>query len=124
FQERFDPILGPDSGQDLIPHMVYGRDQKDLELGGMYCAILSVKSKVVSALVFRIFGKEVAEIPLVATSSDSQGKGYFQALYACIESLLRDLEFDDIRKSCNVMAFDGTTLLHKSVPKLWAARRH
>ncbi|GAB2234785.1 hypothetical protein Drorol1_Dr00004050 [Drosera rotundifolia] len=151
--ERFDPILGPDSGQDLIPHMVYGRDQKDLELGGMYCAILSVKSIVVSALVFRIFGREVAEIPLVATSSNSQGKGYFQALYACIESLLRDLEvnnlllpattearslwtdrfgfseiqqekFDDIRKSYNVMAFDGTTLLLKSVPKLWPPRRH
>ncbi|GAB2274686.1 hypothetical protein Dimus_009456 [Dionaea muscipula] len=147
FHEQFDPILNPNSAQDLIPHMVYGRDVKDRELRGMYCAILSVNSIVVSAVVFRIFGKEAAEIPLVATSSDSQGKGYFQSLYACIESLLRDLEvktlllpaaeearslwtnkfgfseiqqneFNDLRATYNLMTFNGTAMLQKLVPRL------
>lgn len=31
-------------------------------------------SSVVSAAIFRIFGQELAELPLVATSSDCQGK--------------------------------------------------
>ncbi|KAL9252775.1 Increased DNA methylation 1-like protein [Drosera capensis] len=145
-QEQFDPIMNPNSTQDLIPHMVYGRDLKDRDLGGMYCAILSINSVLVSAVVFRIFGKEVAEIPLVATSADSQGKGYFQSLYTCLETLLRDLgvkklllpaaeearslwtkfgfteiqqdEINELLTSYNVMMFNGTAMLHKLVPML------
>ncbi|GAB4824814.1 hypothetical protein Ancab_007684 [Ancistrocladus abbreviatus] len=146
FHEQFDPIINTTSNQDLIPHMVYGRNVKDRDLGGMYCAVLAVNSIIVSAGVIRIFGKEVAEIPLVATCSDSQGKGYFQALYACIENLLRDLDvknlllpaaeeahslwtnrfgytvipqaqFNEFKRSYNVMVFDGTSMLHKLVPK-------
>ncbi|GAB2285471.1 hypothetical protein Dimus_019920 [Dionaea muscipula] len=145
--EQFEQLLEPQSTQDLIPHMVYGREVKDWKLGGMRCAILSVNSIVVSAAVFRIFGKEVAEIPLVATSSDFQGKGYFHSLYACIETLLRDLEvknlllpasaearslwinkfgFSEIRQdefnalceSYNIMRLDGASMLHKLVPRL------
>ncbi|GMH12150.1 hypothetical protein Nepgr_013991 [Nepenthes gracilis] len=153
FHEQFDPIINTNSNQDLIPHMVYGRNVKGRELGGMYCAILTVNSIVVSAGVIRIFGKEVAEIPLVATSSDSQGKGYFQSLYACIENLLCNLdvknlllpaaeeartlwtdkfgfsvipqeEFNELRKSYNVMIFDGTSMLQKSVVPFGAATGH
>jgi len=36
--------------------------------------VLIVKSVVVSAGLLRIFGREVAELPLVATSREHQGK--------------------------------------------------
>lgn len=146
FHEQFDPICYGDFGQDLIPHMVYGRDLKEREFGGMFCTVLIVNSTIVSAGVFRVFGKEVAEIPLVATSKDCEGKGYFQCLYSCIETLLRHMEvknillpaaeearslwlnrfgfsvmrqkeFDEFRRRYALMIFEGTSMLHKPVPR-------
>ncbi|CAI9098182.1 OLC1v1034789C1 [Oldenlandia corymbosa var. corymbosa] len=95
FRECFDPIVAP-SGRDLIPIMVYGRNISGQEFGGMYCIVLIVKSVVVSAALVRIFGKEVAELPLVATSRDNQGKGYFLALFSCIERLLGSMDVKNL----------------------------
>ncbi|TKY67145.1 Increased DNA methylation 1 [Spatholobus suberectus] len=67
FHERFDPIVHPTSGIDFIPTMLYGRDIKGQDFGGMYCAVLTVNQVIVSAGIFRVFGSEVAEFPLVAT---------------------------------------------------------
>ncbi|GER55628.1 acyl-CoA N-acyltransferase [Striga asiatica] len=92
FHDRFDPIADSSTGRlDLIPHMVYGRAFKDQDFCGMYCAMLMVGSVVVSAGIVRIFGEEIAELPLVATKSEYQGKGYFQSLYFCLERLLASL---------------------------------
>lgn len=95
FRECFDPIVVA-SGRDLIPVMVYGRNISGQEFGGMYCIVLTVKSVVVSAGLLRIFGREVAELPLVATSREHQGKGYFQALFSCIEGLLCSLNVEKL----------------------------
>ncbi|KAK6140311.1 hypothetical protein DH2020_025948 [Rehmannia glutinosa] len=89
-EECFDPIVAK-SGRDLIPVMVYGRNISGQEFGGMYCVVLIVESIVVSAALLRIFGREVAELPLVATCKEKQGKGYFQALFSCIERLLSSM---------------------------------
>ncbi|KAL7210394.1 hypothetical protein ACSBR1_031868 [Camellia fascicularis] len=59
FRECFDPIV-PTSGRDLIPVMVCG--------------------SVVLASLLRIFGREVAELPLVATSRENQGKSLLYSL--------------------------------------------
>ncbi|TYI99000.1 hypothetical protein E1A91_D01G255900v1 [Gossypium mustelinum] len=95
FRECFDPIVAK-SGRDLIPVMVYGRNISGQEFGGMYCVVLIVRSVVVSAGLLRIFGREVAELPIVATSRKHQGKGYFQALFACIENLLSSLNVENL----------------------------
>ncbi|KAL7173782.1 hypothetical protein ACSBR2_033108 [Camellia fascicularis] len=145
FHDRFDPIADSNTVRnDLIPHMVYGRNLRDQEFGGMYCAILSVNSNIVCAGIIRIFGEEVAELPLVATSTDHQGQGYFQVLFSCIENLLgflnvRNLvlpaadeagsiwtdrfgfkkitedELMNYRKKYQMMIFQGTTMLQKPV---------
>ncbi|XP_021729860.1 uncharacterized protein LOC110696835 [Chenopodium quinoa] len=146
FHEQFDPIRYGELKQDLIPHMVYGRNLKENEFGGMCCAVITVNSIIVSCAVFRVFGKEVVEVPLAATSKDFVGKGYFQCLYSCMESLFKDLgvqrillpaaeetrslwvnkfgfiempqeEFDDLKKYYALMIFDGTSMLHKLVPR-------
>ncbi|KAD5508664.1 hypothetical protein E3N88_16367 [Mikania micrantha] len=147
FHDRFDPIADSTTSRlDLIPHMVYGRSLKQQDYGGMYCAVLTVNSTIVSAAIFRIFGQEVAEIPLVATSSECQGLGYFQALFSCIEELLSslnvkilalpaadeagsmwikkfgfakmpDLELKQYRKNYQLMVFQGTSMLYKTVQK-------
>ncbi|KAF4385340.1 hypothetical protein G4B88_026623 [Cannabis sativa] len=95
FRECFDPIVAR-SGRDLIPVMVYGRNISGQEFGGMYCVVLTVRSVVVSAGLLRIFGREVAELPIVATSREHQGKGYFQVLFSCIEKLLNSLNVKNI----------------------------
>ncbi|XP_016669725.2 increased DNA methylation 1 isoform X3 [Gossypium hirsutum] len=95
FQECFDPIVA-NSGCDLIPAMVYGRSISGQEFGGMYCVVLIVRSVVVSAGLLRIFGREIAELPVVATTREHQGKGYFQALFACIERFLSSLNVESL----------------------------
>ncbi|PQP96857.1 uncharacterized protein Pyn_28486 [Prunus yedoensis var. nudiflora] len=95
FRECFDPIVAQ-SGRDLIPVMVYGRNISGQEFGGMYCVVLIVRSVVVSAGLLRVFGREVAELPIVATSREHQGKGYFQALFSCIERLLISLKVEKL----------------------------
>ncbi|KAF2289837.1 hypothetical protein GH714_038864 [Hevea brasiliensis] len=95
FQECFDPIVDT-TGRDLIPLMVYGKNSTGQDYGGMYCAVLVVNSFVVSAGILRIFGQEVAELPLVATSNGNHGKGYFQLLFSCIEKLLAFLNVQSL----------------------------
>ncbi|XWS71551.1 hypothetical protein CRYUN_Cryun03dG0147300 [Craigia yunnanensis] len=146
FHDRFDPIS--DSGSikgDLIPSMVYGRTVKGQDFGGMYCATLTVNQVVVSAGIFRIFGQEVAEVPLVATSIECQGQGYFQCLFTCLEKLLGFLnvknlvlpaadeaesiwtkkfgfskitqeELNKYKRDYQMMIFQGTSILQKPVP--------
>ncbi|KAK6926698.1 Zinc finger, PHD-finger [Dillenia turbinata] len=119
FHDRFDPIVDCMTGRDLIPPMVYGRSVRDQELAGLYCAILIVNSTIISAGIFRVFGKEVAEVPLVATSTDYQGKGYFKTLFACIERFLANLGVtnleDNWRRDYQLLTFQGTSMLHRSV---------
>ncbi|GMH10141.1 hypothetical protein Nepgr_011982 [Nepenthes gracilis] len=95
FRECFNPIIAS-SGRDLIPVMVYGRNISGQEFGNMYTVVLIVKSVVVSAGLLRIFSQEVAELPLVATSKENQGKGYFQVLFACIEGFLSSLNVENL----------------------------
>ncbi|KAF5192024.1 Increased dna methylation [Thalictrum thalictroides] len=152
FHDRFDPIVDAVTGRDLIPCMVYGRNIRDQEFGGMFCAVLTVNSFVVSAGLLRIFGQEVAELPLVATSSDYQGQGCFQTLFSCIERLLgflnvrnlvlpaaeeaeaiwtdkfgfQKLDHDEMTKytkEYQMTIFKETPILHKSVPKCRILRR-
>ncbi|KAL2992635.1 hypothetical protein AAZX31_10G058900 [Glycine max] len=147
FHECFDPIVDPAAGRDLIPAMVYGRNLQTQDFGGMYCALLIVNSSVVSAGMVRIFGRDIAELPLVATRYKNRGKGYFQTLFACIERLLAFLNVKNLvlpaaeeaasiwtekfgfskmkpnqltnyRMNCHqIMAFKGTNMLHKTVPQ-------
>ncbi|MCD7468888.1 hypothetical protein HAX54_007435 [Datura stramonium] len=147
FHDCFDPIVDSATGRDFIPSMVYGRNIRGQDFGGMYCAILTVNSIVVSAGILRIFGQDMAELPLVATRISSQGQGYFQLLLSCIEKLLAFLKirrfvlpaaveamsiwtekfgFKEIppdllvsyKKTCwQLITFKGTSMLEKMVPK-------
>ncbi|CAH8361218.1 unnamed protein product [Eruca vesicaria subsp. sativa] len=145
--ERFDPISESGTRGDLIPAMLYGRKAKGQDFSGMYCTMLTVDGVIVSVGIFRVFGSELAELPLVATSRDCQGQGYFQCLFDCIERLLGSLnvkhlvlpaadeaksiwtdkfgftkmteeEMKEYRKDFSVMVFHGTSMLRKTVPAL------
>jgi len=149
FHQSFDPIVEAHTSRDLIPEMVHGRGPKEGMAGqdysGMYCALLIVGSTVVSAALLRVMGGDVAELPLVATSRDVQGLGYFQALFSCIERVLISLkvkhfvlpaaheaegiwmnkfgfsrippeELEAHLKGAHLTIFQGTSYLYKAVP--------
>ncbi|KAL2981673.1 hypothetical protein AAZX31_13G303000 [Glycine max] len=146
FHERFDPIVDSTSGRDFIPTMLFGRNIRGQDFSGIYCAVLTVNGDIVSAGVFRVFGSEIAELPLVATTADHQGQGYFQCLFSCIETLLGSLnvknlvlpaadeaesiwtgkfgftklpqdEINKYKKFYRMMIFQGTSVLQKPVPE-------
>uniref|UniRef100_A0A1J3CMF9 Chromodomain-helicase-DNA-binding protein 4 n=1 Tax=Noccaea caerulescens TaxID=107243 RepID=A0A1J3CMF9_NOCCA len=96
FHDCFDPIVDPLSGHNLIPRMVYGKSMQGQDYGGICCAVLTVNATVVSAGLLRVFGREVAELPLVATRVCSREKGYFQLLFSCVEKLLSSLNVESI----------------------------
>ncbi|KAH9734595.1 PHD-type domain-containing protein [Citrus sinensis] len=115
FHDCFDPIVDSISGRDLIPSMVYG-------------------SSVVSAGILRVFGQEVAELPLVATSKINHGKllSFLRVKSIVLpaaeeaESIWTDkFGFKKIdpellsiyRKRCSqLVTFKGTSMLQKRVP--------
>ncbi|XP_071924810.1 increased DNA methylation 1-like [Coffea arabica] len=127
--------------------MVYGRNIRGHDFRGMFCAVLTVNSKVVSAAIFRILGQDIAELPQVASKSCHQGKGYFQLLFSCIEKLMAFLKIRSLvlpaadeaesiwtekfgfkkishdqlvnyKNTCwEMMSFKGTSMLEKMVPK-------
>ncbi|XP_073150225.1 uncharacterized protein [Henckelia pumila] len=147
FHDSFDPIVDSETGRDFIPSMVYGRNIRGQDFSGMYCAILTVNSIVVSAGILRIFGQDIAELPLAATRKGNHGRGYFQVLYSCIEKLLAFLNIRSFvlpatdeaksiwtekfgfkkipeeqllnyKKICwQMVTFKGTSMLEKPVPK-------
>ncbi|KZV29464.1 hypothetical protein F511_03749 [Dorcoceras hygrometricum] len=147
FHDSFDPIVDSETGRDFIPSMVYGGNIRGQDFSGMYCAILTVNSIVVSAGILRIFGQDIAELPLAATRKGNHGRGYFQVLYWCIEKLLEFLgvrslvlpatdeaksiwtekfgfkkipeeQLLNYKKICwQMVTFKGTSMLEKPVPK-------
>ncbi|KAJ4788421.1 Acyl-CoA N-acyltransferase with RING/FYVE/PHD-type zinc finger protein [Rhynchospora pubera] len=153
FHESFDPIIDAKSKQDLIPAMVNGMSiEGHQDYSGMYCAVLTIGSKVVSAGLLRVFGTDAAELPLVATSRDLQGLGYFQALFGCMERMLIDLkvrhfllpaaeeaesiwtkkfgfsritsvQVEEYLKGAHLTAFRGTSSLHKPLFLLGFGKR-
>ncbi|EXC24900.1 Chromodomain-helicase-DNA-binding protein 4 [Morus notabilis] len=146
FHDQFAPITDSATHRDLIPELLYGNSIMGQDFSRMYCAILTVNQCLVSAGIFRIYGSEVAELPLVATSAEYQGQGYFQALFSCFERFLAFLnvknlvlpaadeaesiwtnkfgfsrltqdELNHFKKQYQMMIFQGTSVLRKSVPK-------
>ncbi|XP_057868151.2 uncharacterized protein LOC131075351 isoform X1 [Cryptomeria japonica] len=147
FHDRFESIVDPSTGRDLIPLMLYSKSMRDRDFGGMYSAVLTINSEVVSAAVFRVFGKQIAELPLVATRANNEGQGYFQALFSCIEEVFCSLnikhivlpaaeeaesfwinkigflkmsidQFNERSKDVQVMAFKGASMLEKELAQI------
>lgn len=147
FHDCFDPIIDSTTGSDFIPSMAYGQKMGDSDFAGVHCAMLMIESTVITAGMFRIFGQDIAELPIVATSKSEQGKGYFQLFFTCFEKMLTYLNIKKIvlpaaedakslwtnklgfrkvtpmqlseyrQTLTSMVAFQGTSMLEKEVPK-------
>ncbi|XP_051148663.1 increased DNA methylation 1-like [Andrographis paniculata] len=131
----------------LIHTMVFGEKIDRHDFFGMHSAVLMIKSEIVCVGIFRVFGEEVAELPLVATEKDNEKKGYCKALLLCMEDLLSTLQvktlilpsassmkamwkrkfwFKNLKKKQlekytdnyqKIMPFEDTIVLHKLIHK-------
>nr|GFC50260.1 increased DNA methylation 1-like [Tanacetum cinerariifolium] len=79
FHNLFKPIIDPVTRSDFIESMAYGMEMggstmNGSDFSGVYCALLTINSKAVTAGLFRVFGRNIAELSIVATSKSYQRK--------------------------------------------------
>ncbi|KAK1429444.1 hypothetical protein QVD17_11653 [Tagetes erecta] len=147
FQDGFQQITDVITGSDMLKAMIYGQKMGASDFAGMHCAMLLAESKVITAVLFRVFGHETAELPIVATSQQYKRKGYFKLFFTCFERLLSFLKVKKLvvpaakeaksmwtkkfgfrritplerteyrNKQTAMVAFSDTCLLEKDVPK-------
>ncbi|XP_020674657.1 uncharacterized protein LOC110093937 isoform X1 [Dendrobium catenatum] len=94
FQEAFGAVYK--GYRDVLSTMVNGEKGVAEFFGGMFCAVVAVKSKIVSVALLRVFGNHVAELPLAATTNDRRGQGFFKILFLKIEEILSFMKVENL----------------------------
>ncbi|PRW56093.1 Nucleosome-remodeling factor subunit BPTF isoform A [Chlorella sorokiniana] len=89
-QESFDPIMDLGSNTDLLPVMLYARRAGEWDYSNCLTLLLRHKGKPVVAAICRVFGPQMAELPLIATKNTARRQGHARILVGCFEQLLKD----------------------------------
>ncbi|XP_047253757.1 uncharacterized protein LOC124887880 [Capsicum annuum] len=124
FHDGFNPIVDSVTGRDFSPF--YGLWDKPIMNNNLRSSLTDqCSSTVVSAGILRIFGQDMAELPLVATRVGSKGilsgAVLLHRKIACIfehetlctpQLLLKNGSYAD-----SLISFKGTSMLEKMVPK-------
>ncbi|XP_021999895.1 increased DNA methylation 1 [Helianthus annuus] len=97
-EECFLPMADPRTGVNMIPHVLYnlGSEFARVNYEGFYTVVLEKDDMLLSIASIRIHGTEVAELPLVATSSKYQRQGMCRRLMNAIEELLKSLKIEKL----------------------------
>ncbi|CAK9874214.1 unnamed protein product [Sphagnum jensenii] len=149
-QECFRPMIDPRTKVDVIAHALYNRgsDINRLNYHGFYTMILEKGDELISVAAIRVHGAVLAEMPLIGTRFQYRRQGMCRRLLHAIEQMLQMVGVETLvlpavpelldtwtgafgfkpmdtfpRQTLielNLMAFPGTSLLHKSLPGLQA----
>lgn len=79
-QESFDPIMDLSTNTDLLPLMINAEQYGDWDYRGVHTILLKHRSTPVVAAVVRVFGPQMAELPLIATSKSQRRRGHAKVL--------------------------------------------
>lgn len=79
-QESFDPIMDLASNTDLLPLMISASQAGEWDYSGMYTLLLKYCETPVVAAVVRVFGPQMAELPLIATAKAQRRRGHAKVL--------------------------------------------
>ncbi|KAM6580304.1 hypothetical protein CsatA_004078 [Cannabis sativa] len=91
--ESFEPAINYYTGRDITEDVIFGRESnvKRHSFNGFYVAVLERNEAMVCAAALRVFGDEVAEVPLVATQFRFRKQGMCGIMMREIEKQLRIL---------------------------------
>ncbi|XP_010277786.1 PREDICTED: increased DNA methylation 1 [Nelumbo nucifera] len=142
-EECFLSMVDPRTGIDMIPHVLYnwGSNFARLNYEGFYAVVLEKDDELISVASIRVHGVTVAEMPLIATSSERRRQGMCRRLISAIEEMLKSFKVEKLvvaaipnlldtwtlgfgfkpmedkekeqLNNINLMMFPGTTLLQK-----------
>ena len=90
-QESFDPIIDKATRENLLLLMTKAEVKGEYDYRGMYTALLTHQGRAVCAAVFRAFGAQLAEVPLVATKADARRQGHCRVLMSAFEVILKEV---------------------------------
>ncbi|KAH6814513.1 hypothetical protein C2S51_023531 [Perilla frutescens var. frutescens] len=91
--ECFEPVKEPRTRRDLMEDVIFNRwsELNRLNFKGFYTVLLEKKDELISAATVRIYGKTVAEVPLVATRFQYRRLGMCRILMNELEKKLGEL---------------------------------
>ncbi|KAL3829052.1 hypothetical protein ACJIZ3_017854 [Penstemon smallii] len=91
--ECFEPVKEPGSKRDLVEDVIFCRwsELNRLNFQGFYTVLLEKNDELISAATVRIYGKKVAEVPLVATRFQYRRLGMCRILMNELEKKLAEL---------------------------------
>ncbi|KAL4587761.1 hypothetical protein LXL04_000635 [Taraxacum kok-saghyz] len=145
--ECFEPVKESRTGRDIVEDVVFCRwsELRRLNFKGFYTVLLEKDDELISTATFRVYGENVAEIPLVGTRFQYRRRGMCHILMRELEKLLtevgvkrlvlpavsrflhtwtRSFGFSVMTESeklefvgCTLLDFQGTTMCHKILVK-------
>ncbi|GFP80604.1 chromodomain-helicase-DNA-binding protein 3 homolog [Phtheirospermum japonicum] len=91
--ECFEPVQEPRTRRDLVEDVIFSRwsELHRLNFQGFYTVLLEKNDELISAATVRIYGKRVAEVPLVATRFQYRRLGMCRILMDELEKKLAEL---------------------------------
>ncbi|MED6149828.1 hypothetical protein PIB30_066307 [Stylosanthes scabra] len=91
--ECFEPLKDPLSTRDLMEDVLFSRWSKlsRLNFSGFYTVLLERNEELISAATIRVYGKKVAEVPLVGTRLQYRRHGMCRILMNELEKSLMQL---------------------------------
>ncbi|MED6145964.1 hypothetical protein PIB30_030048 [Stylosanthes scabra] len=91
--ECFEPVKDPLSRRDLMEEVLFSRRSKlnRLNFHGFYTVLLERNEELISAATIRVYGRKVAEVPLVGTRLQYRRHGMCRILMNELEKRLMQL---------------------------------
>ena len=111
-QESFDPIIDKATKENLLLLMTKAEVKGEYDYRGMYTALLTHQGRAVCAAVFRAFGAQLAEVPLVATKADARRQGHCRILMAQFETILKEVSLNVSMMSDGMLQTSLLQLFH------------
>ncbi|XP_040364398.1 uncharacterized protein LOC112173256 isoform X2 [Rosa chinensis] len=91
--ECFKPFKKPHTGTDLAEDIIFSRgsDRNRMNCQGFYTMLLEKNDEIISVATVRIYGAQVAEIPLIGTKFQYRRGGMCRLLMHLLEKMLMNL---------------------------------